>query len=85
MQFTILEYFLLQWKFNEGPPSLSSQKLTVGLLLDHEFAFSTIDRGPPADSLEVNTEKFLFSVVHVGFYFKYEITVKFHYRLLAIL
>lgn len=41
-----------EWDVDTNPPSILNQKITIGLLLNPEFAFSSIDKGPPADSQE---------------------------------
>ncbi|CAG2189933.1 NOL6 [Mytilus edulis] len=48
----IKQYPLKQWDINDSPPSIEDQKVTVGISLNPEFAFSSIDKGPPADSPE---------------------------------
>ncbi|XP_052794278.1 nucleolar protein 6-like isoform X2 [Mya arenaria] len=42
-----------EWDVTEPPPPEDeASRLTVGLTLDPEFAFSVLDKGPPADSPE---------------------------------
>jgi hypothetical protein len=50
--FKLLECF--QWDITSDPPSHgSAEPVMVGLQLDPELAFSVLDRGPIADSVEV--------------------------------
>lgn len=43
-----------QWDITSDPPDYeSSEPAQVGLLLNPEFAFSVLDKGPPAESPEV--------------------------------
>ena len=47
--------FLFQWSVKESAPGLNRpDKLTLGLLVDGEFSCSVLDKGPSADSQEVN-------------------------------
>ncbi|XP_071171681.1 nucleolar protein 6-like isoform X2 [Mytilus edulis] len=48
----IKQYPLAQWDIKNTPPSIEDQKVTIGISLNPEFAFSSIDKGPPADSPE---------------------------------
>ena len=45
---------LLQWGLKENPPSVGCQdKLSVGILVDPDKAWSAVDKGPHADSTQV--------------------------------
>lgn len=53
-----MHILIFQWDVSESPPDYDSiQKITIGFIFNPDYYTNVLDKGPPADSTEVNTSE----------------------------